>query len=1385
MPIPVKGHEPNTKAIHMFVGESAPVPGQGLGQGKTAGDGLATQSGEISRTTFRRFRSVYPHPYVAGSKLPSQQSSERGVPTSSTSSELPLSTSVVLTFQIPAIRLMMAVIDTSKDLAALFYQQVQATPNAVALEDETRSLTYAELERETAVLAHRLRLRGVCRDKLVGILLGRSADYVIACLAALRAGGAFLVLELAYPPGLLADVIEDAGPTVIITHRAHAGKVSSSQSSLIVLDEQDSTDASNGTENPLPPLPNDEDLDRLAFVSYSSGTTGRPKGIANPHSAPVRSYNLRFGLSDLKPGDRVACNVFFVWEILRPLIRGATVFAVPDEASYDPVALVELLSSRQITETLMTPTLLATILARNTKLTSLKELRTLWLNGEVVTTDLARRALKALPESTRLLNCYSASETHEIACGDIKSMLNDEATVCAVGPPLDPKHTYILGQNREKLEPGLSGELFVGGGLLARGYLNLPEVTSKVFIPDPFSPGQLMYRTGDLARILPSGLLEILGRVGGMIKVRGYTVQPGAVEHTIMKRLAVSHCAVVAHGDGLERQLVAYFVRDEEPAGRSEFTVEESGYSPTARKVLTSHLAHYMIPALWCELREIPTHEVSGKVDLKALPTPSTSKPRNGVTGAGDDRNTEIKIETIAKIWAASLNLSVRSVTQEHDFFDLGGHSLALADLASRLSEAFGFPIPLSRLAGTPTLEGHAEAIRAARDGHTAAVQADLPKVLLADSTLPDDIKATGSKIRPLSEANTVLLTGVTGYLGAFLLTSILESTTARVVCLVRFTHPSGEARGEGMSRLRKNLIDLGIWNQAILDRVEVLPGNLGRKRLGLTPDTFEELASRVDVIIHAGATVNLVYPYAAMRGANVGGTREILRLASRSGATVHHVSTNGVLPPSSEGWPEDAMLGIDEVPEKLLDGYGQTKWVAEQLVLEAGRRGLPVRIYRPGTISGHSTLGSTNTYDLLTALIVESIQLGYAPDIKGWLAEMTPVDYVSKAITTLACHTELDQPIFHVGDPKPVTATALLEDLAEIGYPTRALDWDNWVSLWTERRGASKAGDDSFTAGILRRGMPTIDFLKAVTVLNDSKTQHILDTYELDRPKIDSKLFETYTRDWYARGWLSRPPVRESSGTSTPKKTGPLAGRVAVVTGASSGIGAAVAEALSREGAHVVLAARRTEALEKLKIKLSASPGKVLVHKTDVTDKAQVESLIQKASSLSDTGVDILVSCAGVMYFTMMANNQTDEWERTVDVNCKGLLHCLSATVPSMLKRGSGHIVAISSDAGRKVFPGLGVYSASKFFVEATLQSLRLETAGTGLRVTSVQPGNTATELLGMSTDAEAIKKFGEPTGAKVLDPEDVAGAIVYALRQPEHVAVNEVLIEPRDEPI
>lgn len=636
--------------------------------------------------------------------------------------------------------------------------------------------------------------------------------------------------------------------------------------------------------------------------------------------------------------------------------------------------------------------------------------------------------------------------------------------------------------------------------------------------------------------------------------------------------------------------------------------IDSEGHSVSSRQFLRSYLAHYMIPHIWIEMDELPTNDVSGKVDLKQLPSPKTrtSSPNGARATYEQDA---ITIEQIAEIWAAVLGLKPSSITPEYNFFDLGGHSLSLADLAARLSNTFGLKIPVARLADPATLNGHLDTVRSVRQGHTAAIQADLPAILRADAVLDKDIQPKQATFKTIKDAGTILLTGVTGFLGAFLLRDLLDTTTAKIICMVRFSDASQDELPGGVARIRRNLLDFGLWSDIIMERVEVLPGNLSRRRFGMAPDAFQELASRVDVIVHAAATVNLVYPYAALRLPNVVGTQEILRLACKAGATLQYVSTNGVLPPAQgqEGWPEDAMLDVEDVPTKLADGYGQTKWVAEQLVLEAGRRGLPVKVHRAGTISGHSETGASNAWDLLTALIVESIRIGHYADVKGWRAEMTPVDFVSKAIIHLGNQTGVDQVVFHLGDPTPVDISRVFSELNELGYPTQPLEFGKWIELWDDKRGSAKGGDGAFTIDILRSGMPSIEFLRDIVVLDNAKTRPFRAAVE--RPKVDQVLLETYTRHWYARGWLPKPPTSQnaSGGTGQLPRRGPLYGKVAVVMGASSGIGAATATALAREGCHVALAARRIDALESLKKRMVVREGKIICQKTDVTDRAQV----------------------------------------------------------------------------------------------------------------------------------------------------------------------------------
>lgn len=1290
-------------------------------------------------------------------------------------------------------------LNTALTLPDLFTAQAAATPALSALEDERGLLSYAELESLTRRWAHDLIGQcGVGKDTLVGIFMPRCKEYVVAALAAMRAGGAFLVLEMAYPDKLLQQVLADAQPKVVLTLASESARIPSHIPKI----EMDTAQPKAGAVGVQ--LPHTS-LEQLAFVSYSSGTTGKPKGIANPHRAAVGSYALRFALSDLRPGDRVGCNVFFIWEMLRPLLRGATTVVVPDARSYDPEGLLAFLQSAHITETLMTPTLLATLLAHNSRdhTLPLPALRTLWLNGEVVTLDLAQRAAKALPH-VRLLNVYSISETHEVAAGDISKMIQSPDVVgrsfCPVGPLLDSAHVYILKE--DSLDPvgaGEAGELCVSGPLLARGYLNLPQQTAKAFVPAPQGDGK-MYRTGDLARLLPSGAVEITGRIGGMIKTRGYTVHPSAVQAAVVAHLGVQACTVVGHGEGVEKRLVAYIVPDPlrvEPVP----VIEPSGHSPQANKLLQPHLAQYMIPTLWVEVTQLPTHAVSGKIDLASLPSPPPStRPSTRPTSPGSQSDApalgaqQVKEDTLVDLWSLVLGVPSHTVRAGHSFFELGGHSLLLADLAGRLSRASGFTVPLGALAADPSLAGHLRAVTAARDGHLAELQADLPKVMRDDCILPPDV-------RPNSDAPTaslkgtgkhILLTGATGYLGAFLLRALAARTPddVKIICLIRFPYPTEYCTPAGLARIRANLNDLGLWTDDLLDRIEVVPGNLPQSHLGLELTAFTALAHRVRTVIHAAAAVNLVYPYAALRAANVGGTREILRLCALGGATLHHISTNGALPPGK--WDEYTHIPLDKAVRSIPDGYGQTKWVAEQLVRESQSRGLNAHIYRLGTLGGCSETGASNPYDMLDAVLIEALRMQVAPTLPEWSIELTPVNHVADAVAALATAAETSKtlPLYHLGNPAPPSAEHVFDTLAQLGYPTSRVPFAQWQEQWT----ATLASDNDpnkqtpFTTEILKGGFPSPDALCAVPILLDAHTQAVLDKLIPDaRPRVDAHLWRTYTRHFYARGWLPHGPAgRPVPREKAKERRGRLAGKVAVVTGASSGIGAAVARTLAREGAAVSLAARRVDALEALRAEIveANTDARVLVSQTDVTSHASVDALV-KGTEAALGPIDVLVSCAGVMYFTLMSNALMDQWDQTVDVNCKGLLHCLGSVVPSMLARGTGHVVAISSDAGRKTFAGLGVYSASKFFVEATMQALRLETASSGLRVTSIQPGNVSTPLLGMSTDQDALTAYGTPSGARVLDPQDVAASILYALTQPHHVAVNEILVEPREEPI
>jgi amino acid adenylation domain-containing protein/thioester reductase-like protein len=1003
-------------------------------------------------------------------------------------------------------------------LHELFEEQARRTPELLALEDANISLTYSELDGLADRLAAYLRSLGIGPDEPVGVYMERRAEYVVACLAAMKAGGAYLILELAYPPPMLADVVADASPRVVLTQERYADRLPEGTATFF-LDE--------GWEEGMDGVPagdsrSEVDQNNLAFVSYSSGTTGKPKGIANPHRAPVLSYLWRFGISDYAPGDRVGCNVFFIWEMMRPLLRGATTVVIPDDVIYDPKALIRFLEEYGITETLVTPSLLEAVLNSSAPDVGerLSKLRTLWLNGEVVTRTLARRAMELLPDA-RLLNVYSCSETHEVAAGDLREVVdNPESTYCAIGVPMDPDHLYLLDADGERVPEDEAGELFVGGDCLARGYVDLPEKTEESFPEDPFSSksGARMYRTGDRARILSDGSLEILGRVDFMVKIRGYSVELGAVESAIEKSLAVRSCVVISEGEeGQDKRLVAYIVPDPEDDERySGWSLDpKTGRSKEIRGILQDSLPHYAVPSVFVELESLPIQATSGKVDRSELqpppprPTSSTREVAASFARLPEDAPRSEKEALLARAWEDVLRLDEGEVRSEDDFFDLGGHSLAAAQLSSRVEQGFGVHVSMPLFMEDPTLAGLCDRIETLqRDGKD--VQSQPSEDLRAEAVLDSEIAPQpAAKIgtRTLRDAGDVFLTGATGFLGAFLLEGLISSTNARVHCLVR------QRGDDGMESIETNLRRYGLWQTEWRERIVPVAGDLEEPLFGMTDEGFDALAREVDLLIHAAAVVNLVYPYSALKAANVGGTREVLRLACRHGAKpVHHVSTNGIFPPGNGLCEEETDL--DELTEAREDGYGQSKWVAEKLVREAAGRELPVCIYRPGNVSGHSESGASNPRDLLGAVIVESTRLGCAPEIEGWHMEMTPVDFVAAAILHLASERVAQGGTYHLANPDPPPADEIFDRLEEQGYPLERLPYDEWL-----QRIDAAPPEEGSPGEVLQGASPSAEELWEGNTYEDHNARRALSEGPT-RPAIDGALMETYARYFARQGW-------------------------------------------------------------------------------------------------------------------------------------------------------------------------------------------------------------------------------------------------------------------------
>jgi len=581
----------------------------------------------------------------------------------------------------------------------LFEDQVERTPNAVALVFEDQEVTYRDLNTQANQLAHHLRQLEVRSETPVGLCMDRSIEMVVGLLGILKAGGAYVPLDPAYPSERLAFMLQDTRASVLLTQERHRDLLPAQGISLLCLDTTWQHIAQESSEN----LDCEATAMNLAYVMYTSGSTGRPKGVEIQHRSINRLvFGTNYACLDASQTILHMAPISFdasTFEVWGALLHGARCVLFPERIP-TPKSIGATIHKHNVNTVWLTASLFNAVIDEAPD--ALSGVEQLLTGGEALSVTHIRRALEKLP-ATQLINGYGPHESTTFACCyPIPRQLDEKLRSIPIGRPIGNTRVYVLDRHANPVPIGVPGELHIGGAGLARGYLNRPELTDEKFICDPFSdePGARLYRTGDLVRYLPDGTIEFLGRLDQQVKLRGFRIEPGEIEVVLGHHPAVREALVLVNeGSRKEKRLVAYIVQQQDQPAK-QLTASE------LRDFLKEQFPAYMVPSDYVFIEAIPITP-NGKVDRRALPAPSRS-----VQTVEEESFTAPLLTVhhqLIRIWEDLL--AVHPIGIRDNFFELGGHSLLAARLVDTIEHVFGKKLPLATFFAGATIEHLADAL--------------------------------------------------------------------------------------------------------------------------------------------------------------------------------------------------------------------------------------------------------------------------------------------------------------------------------------------------------------------------------------------------------------------------------------------------------------------------------------------------------------------------------------------------------------------------------------------------------------------------------------------------------------------------------------------------
>ncbi|MCL1884999.1 MAG: amino acid adenylation domain-containing protein [Defluviitaleaceae bacterium] len=856
----------------------------------------------------------------------------------------------------------------------LFEEQVENTPEGIAVVFDGSSYTYRQINEMANSLAQTLRDKGIKRNDIVAIFAERSYKIIVAKLAILKAGGAYMPIDPSFPKERNLFMLGDAKCKIVLTLGVDASDFDMDTISL-------DGDLAKQTEN----LRNVNTSNDLCYCIFTSGSTGRPKGTLLHHKGIINLVYWEKNSSGMILPDKVALTTtvtfdVFTQEVMTALLLGKTAFLSVGTAKTNINVFVDFIRDNKIELLFSTPSFfdIVTFEESNAKqiLSTVKEIA---LAGEEFYLNKTVSELKS-DYNTVFHNQYGPAETHVISIATVQSADKN------IGKPISNTQIYILDKHENPLPIGAIGELCISGEGVGCGYLNRPRLTLEKFVQNPFVKNLRMYKTGDLAKWTEDGNIIYLGRMDNLVKIRGLRIELGEIESAISRWEGIKQIAVTVKNDERGRQYIcAYYIGAE---------VNVKAIKIELAKTLPQH----MIPHFFTRLDVFPTTS-SGKTDRNAFPMPDlfNIKSDTEYVPAVTDEEKEI-------IALMQMVLNVQKIGMNDSFFDLGGDSLKAIEFVSK-AHFKGVYFALQDIFTNPTAAMLLKSIAGTNAESIEYSTADFKAVheLLQGNSIDENVKIQKQSTRD------ILITGSTGWLGAHVLDEFLSAEQGMAYCIVR-----GSDINESRARLNATLENYFGKKHMNSNRITVLCGDIeGRINL----------QNSINTIIHCAANVKHYGSYQDSHDANVSGTNSIIALAKEKAAKLVHISTTSV----SGGDFNDAAGSLNTVFDETrlyigqsLDNiYVRSKFESEAAVLRAKIEGLDAMVVRVGNLSNRRAdykFQQNHDTNATLARLKSFIDLGMYPEImQDFPIEFSPVDDTAKAVITLAQHYISSYSMFHV----------------------------------------------------------------------------------------------------------------------------------------------------------------------------------------------------------------------------------------------------------------------------------------------------------------------------------------------------------------------------------